>query len=72
MICKTCYGRLECNTQNGEATASTLIPSRHLLAVITGCKTRSGADATLELVTYTEMSNTPLVIDLAAVGAVIG
>ena len=63
---------LECNTQNGEAMASTLIPSHHLLVVITRCKTCSGTDTTLKLATYTEMSNTPLVIDLAAVGAVIG
>jgi len=76
MIRKTCYGRLEfileCNTHDGDGTAATLIPRRHLLAIITQCKTPSSADATRELVTYTSMATIPHVIDLAAVGAVIG
>lgn len=76
MIRKTCYGCLkfilECNTHDGDGTTPTLIPRCHLLAVITGCKTPNGADATRGLVTYTNMAMTPHVIDLAAVGAVVG
>lgn len=65
-IRKTCYGRLEfileCNTHDGDGSRLTLIPRRHLLAVITSCKTLDNADATRELVTYTEMG----------MGAVVG
>ena len=42
MIQKTCYGCLkfilECNTHDGDGSLPTLIPRRHLLAIITSCK----------------------------------
>ena len=76
MIRKTCYGRLkfilECNTHDEDGSLPALMPRCHLLAIITSCKTLSNADATRELVTYTEMGTAPHVIDLAAVGAVVG
>lgn len=75
MVRKTRYGRLEyilqCNTQTSDAGRT--LPLRcHLFAVITGCKIVDGSDATRTLVTYTEMDARPHVIDLGAVGAVIG
>lgn len=77
-IVKTCYGRLDYiidfETQAVAAGSSSISRRRHLLAVITGCKTNDNADATRdhELVTYTHMESSSHVIDLNVVGAVIG
>lgn len=72
-IRKTCYGRLEyiieCWTR---AVGSTMQARRHLLAVITRCKTPDNSDATQQLVTYTDIDSGSHIIDLASVGAVVG
>lgn len=52
-------------------TISTRHCKRHLLAIITACITE-GRDATTEAVSFTEMDTLQLVVDPAAVGAVIG
>jgi hypothetical protein len=76
MIRKTCYGRLEfileCCTHNRDSGVPAFVPTRHLLAFITGCKIPGNPYATHEMVTYTDMSVAPHVINLAAVGEFIG
>lgn len=81
MIQKACYGRLEyvLDFETSHPSGSSVMPHpvttrRHLLAVITGCKTPGNADATNygELVTYQEMDASSHVIDLNAVVCSVG